>query len=608
LISELLRQAGWALNTRCGQRRLCDGCFVELRAGAVRHAETGEPLVATGAGQLVRGCEYRVAEGQDAELHIPARSLLAHEPQVVTSFRLNVSRAHDPLWQRVAGQELRLPDNLPFAEAVCQAVARQRDHDLPVRAVAALTAGESRDTKRPLAMEQRGDHWALFPLSGRSERPMYGAAIDIGTTTVVVLLVDLATGEVASTASALNAQIHLGDNVVTRINLCMTDPGMLAMLHEAVTQNTLVPLLDEALTEARISPSQLTCLVIAGNTTMLHLLTRTDPTPLGIAPFTPVFLAHRVYPASALALRFPAPAANGTEEPDAAVPPAEPTEIHALTHLLPGAAAYVGADITAGVLSSGMAYRSDTCLLVDAGTNGEIVLKHGDRMFGCATAAGPAFEGAGLNCGVRAGRGAISHVRLEGNVFAPELEIIGGGKPIGMCGTAYVDFVAQARLVDLITPTGRYTAEALGRGLVQQTEHARIFTVAHGRGKQPISVSESDIASLLQAKAAIAAGIICLLERVDLRSRDVDTLFLAGGFGFHMDLENVIRCGLLPGFRREQIRLAGNTALAGAYLALLDSGVLAEMKRVSARMEIVELNLDPNFESWYIDQLTLPEG
>ena len=708
VISELLRQAGLPLNTRCGQRGLCDGCFVELLSGTVVHAASGQTLEAAEHPLPIRGCEFQLAANRDAEIHVPARSLLAHEPQVVTSFRLNVSRAHDPLWQRVSCQDLSLRTEVAFAEALCEAVARQRDEDLPVRADDTLAALAGTPVSRlGVALEHRGDHWALLPIAGRSDRPVYGAAIDVGTTTVVVLLVDLANGEVVATASALNGQTNLGDNVLTRINLCLSEPAMVGRLQAAIAQHTLVPLLDQVLTEAGVSLAHLACLVFAGNTTMLHLLAGVDPTPLGTAPFTPVFLDHRVLPASALSLRSLSPAANssavavasadaaqsetaaatlgdcrtgpceaeaceaeaceaeaceaeaceaeaceaeaceaeaceaeaceaeaceaeaceaeaceaeaceaeaceaeacvtpplpGGPEPEASTP-----SLRALTHLLPGAAAYVGADITAGVLSSGMAYRTDTCLLVDVGTNGEIVLKHGDRLLGCATAAGPAFEGAGLKCGVRAGRGAISHIRLEGDPRHPEIEVIGGDRPIGLCGTAYVDFIAQARQVGLIGPTGRYTAEALADGLVTQPAHARIFTVAYARGKEPLVVSEADIASLLQAKAAIAAGILCLLDCVGLQSRDVDTLYLAGGFGFHMDIENVIRCGLLPGFRREQIHLAGNTSLAGAYLALLDSGVLAEIKRVSARLEIVELNLDPHFESHYIDQLSLPD-
>jgi uncharacterized 2Fe-2S/4Fe-4S cluster protein (DUF4445 family) len=275
-------------------------------------------------------------------------------------------------------------------------------------------------------------------------------------------------------------------------------------------------------------------------------------------------------------------------------------------HLLPGAAAYIGADIIAGVFSSGMAYRSDTCLLVDLGTNGEIILKRGDQMFGCATAAGPAFEGVQLTSGVRAGRGAVSHIRWEGSPPRIEVRVIGDGTPIGLCGTAYVDFVAQARGLGLLSPTGRFLDTENPDQLVPGPDGGRAMVIARGQGGRPLVVSEVDIASLLQAKAAIAAGILCLLERAAVSPRDVATLYLAGGFGFYMDVDNVIACGLLPGFETPQIQLVGNTSLAGAYLALLDSGALDEMKQISHRLEVVELNLHPGFEACYIDQLALP--
>jgi uncharacterized 2Fe-2S/4Fe-4S cluster protein (DUF4445 family) len=253
-----------------------------------------------------------------------------------------------------------------------------------------------------------------------------------------------------------------------------------------------------------------------------------------------------------------------------------------------------------------MAYRSDPCLLVDVGTNGEIVLKHGKRLIGCATAAGPAFEGAGLNCGMRAGDGAVSHIRLAGDPLRFETEVIGGGKPIGICGTAYVDFVTQAHRHGLINSRGRIAEPWRESDLIHELRHGRGFLVAQGRGQEPMVISEADVASFLQAKAAIATGVVCLLRRADLRPADIATLYLAGGFGFHMDLENLVGCGLLPGFDVSQIEVVGNTSLAGAYLALLDASVIAEMARISRTMELVELNLEPDFTAQYTDQLWLP--
>ncbi len=611
VLTDVLRRADLALNTRCGHRGLCDGCSVELLSGSLIHTATGQTVEAVETTEPIRACEHQVVLGSNAELRIPSRSLLAHEPQVVTSFCANVSRAHDPLWQRIDIPTSDIDKDEPISDAICRAVARRRDSNRPVRSGRDLdTLNSPHADSIRLAIEHCGDHWSIH--RDGSDGVALGVAIDVGTTTVVATLVDLASGEVVSTASALNAQARLGDNVLTRIQHCRNEERMVGRLQQAITRRTLGPLIDQALREASLSADQIVCLAVAGNTTMLHLLAGVNPGPMGTAPFPPVFLEHRLLRGSQLSLLRSETASNHSEQPEVVEESAATADVSTFSvdpaiHLLPGAAAYIGADIIAGVFSTGMAYQTETSLLVDMGTNGEIVLKHQDRLLGCATAAGPAFEGAGLACGVRAGRGAISHVRLNAGAQQAEIEIIGGGKPIGVCGTAYVDFVAEARRTGLIKKTGRFADVSPGQPVVRHATHGNSFVVADAPDGDPIMITEADIGSLLQAKAAIAAGIVCLLRRVGLETNDIDALYLAGGFGFHMDIENIIQCGLLPGFRPGQIRLVGNTSLAGAYLALLDSGVLEEMGRFSKRLETIELNLEPDFESQYIDQLCLPE-
>lgn len=536
-LSEILRRESMPLNTRCGQRGLCDGCVVELVRGRAVHCVTGQVVEAGAAPVELRGCEFRFDDR--SHVRIPARSLLAHEPQVVTSFRLNVARAHDPLWQHQASGN--------------------------------GTSGSNGSLPRNL-----------------------GAAIDVGTTTVAVLLVDLATGEVVGQSSAFNRQMHLGDDVLTRINLCLSDSAMVQQLQDALVKETIAPLLRKAMVFPDRQPHEdrLVCLSIAANTTMLHLLAGVDPSPMGTAPFTPAFLEHRCITAGSVRLEVPGLA------PDTPI------------HLLPSASAYVGADLCAGVLASGMLYDPGPSLLVDVGTNGEIILKQDERLLGCATAAGPAFEGARLTSGIRAGRGAIETIRFEASPFEVRTEVIGGDKPVGICGSAYIDFLAEGRRIGLLDPTGRYqTAHLPGsEKAMSRDEHGTLsLKVAHGRGREAVLVSEPDIASLLQAKAAIAAGILTLLERVGLAPSDLRKVYLAGGFGLHLDVPNAIASGLLPGFTPQQVEVVGNTSLGGAYLTLLDRNVLKEISRIGRDMEIVELNLDPGFEARYIDQLAMPE-
>jgi len=607
-LAELLRRAGLPLNTRCGRRGLCNGCVVEVLGGELRIGDSSSRSPDGPGPRHVRACECRTVPGASAEIRIPLRSRLAHEPQIVSSFRCNVSHALEPLWQRVTVPPA--PGATAYSlQALCQLVAERSARELPVSADESLaTPLPTGGPAETLALEYRGDDWLLSRSTDHSRDDALGLALDIGTTTVVGLLVNLSTGAVVATASLLNGQIALGDNVVTRINLCIQDPRQIIELQEAVTAKTISPLLAQLTADAGTCGDRIRAICVAGNTTMLHLLVGADPGPLGVAPFTPRFLSYRRVPLEQLPLEQSAndvgPQISCTRPADSA-PSARPAR-HAAVHLLPGAAAYVGADITAGVFSSGMLYRRDPCLLVDIGTNGEIVLHHGGTLVGCATAAGPAFEGAGMSCGVRAGTGAISHVRLTEEPLRAQIEVIGGGPPVGFCGTGYVDAVAQARRHGLLSPTGRMTDKARQSDLYHPLQRGRGLRLAEGRGGEPLVVSEADVASLLQAKAAIAAGILCLLNRCQLRSSDIATVYLAGGFGFHMDLDSLIGCGILPGFHRAQIEVVGNTSLAGAYLALLDAGAIEEIKRVSSLMEIVELNLEPTFTSCYIDQLYLP--
>jgi uncharacterized 2Fe-2S/4Fe-4S cluster protein (DUF4445 family) len=334
--------------------------------------------------------------------------------------------------------------------------------------------------------------------------------------------------------------------------------------------------------------------VVAGNTTMLHLLAGENPKSMGVHPFEAGFLGSRVLAVPGLVK--------------------SPCRVH----LLPGFSAYVGADLTAGMFATGMIYEEGPALLVDVGTNGEIVAKAGGRIVGCATAAGPAFEGAGLSCGMRAVRGAIERLKLrvdEAGVLALEFDVIGGSggaeaRPAGLCGSAYVDFLWEGRRVGLLQGNGRFVArEKLPKGAhVETGAQGRRFRIcqngAPGEGGA-LWITEGDIVKLLQAKAAIGAGIGMLLGVIGARAREVRKLYLAGGFGMHLSLEHAIGCGMLPGFLPGQVEIAGNASLGGAYLALHDKSLLDEMEVARQRFEAVELNLMAGFEDAYIDNLSL---
>lgn len=517
-LADVLRRQGLPLNTRCGQRGVCEGCVIELLDGAILPLHDGGTIRAHGNAIEVRACTMRLPESGRLTLRLPPRSLLAHRPQVLTDFAINIPWAHDPLFQG------------------------------------------------PLA-----------------------AAIDIGTTTVVVALIDLADGNVLTRAAAFNRQMHLGDDVLSRINLCMIDKANIHAMRHAVVAETIAPLLDQCLREAGRRIDDLAGLTIAGNTTMLHLLIGADPTSMGLSPFTPTFLDHHITAAGAIGLS------------------AMPVDLP--IHLLPGAAAYIGADVVAGALASGLIYDDGPSLLIDIGTNGEIILGRAGHLTACATAAGPAFEGAGLAAGTRAGDGAISHLTLHENPAIISFQVIGDAAAIGLCGSAYIDLIGEGRRLGLIDDRGRYRFDACGGAFAEYRAELDQLTglrLATGQGKRPLMVTERDLATLMQAKAAIAAGTLTLLHNQGLTPDQVRRVYLAGGFGMHLNLTSAIRAGLLPGFTPDQITLIGNSSLAGAYLATVDQSAIAALSSIAADLRTVELNLDPGFESRYIEQLLLP--
>ena len=487
--------------------------------------------------------------------------------------------------------EVQLPDGVvsgPGPVRACQArvagEASVRLH-LPerTRLDVAAQVGEVFLTDAPFQLDPP------FPVRGNSDTVF---ACDLGTTTAVVAVADLATGAVLARAGGYNAQVRFGDNVLTRI-AAAADPAVRQAAQAAAVRETILPLLAKACARAGRDPSRLAGGTVAGNTTMLHLLAGEDPRTLGFAPFTPVFLESRTLTLGQLGLV--SGGENGNLAPDLPV------------ILLPGFGSYVGADLVAGVQATGLVFDDAPGLLVDIGTNGEIVLHHEGRILATAAAAGPAFEGAGLTSGTRAHEGAVSDIVLAGDPFRIDARTI-GNRPVdrspGICGSAYLDFLAEGRRLGLLAPSGRFNRkcyDSLPAAFRDQDEFGLVLRLA-----DQARISEVDVAGLLQAKAAIGAAIGTLLAAADLTPARIGRLDLAGGFGLHLNVPNAIAIGLLPGFRPEQVRVVGNTSLAGALLAALDRSALDDMKALAGQARCLELNLQPGFSDRYLDELALP--
>jgi uncharacterized 2Fe-2S/4Fe-4S cluster protein (DUF4445 family) len=423
----------------------------------------------------------------------------------------------------------------------------------------------------------------------------YGIAFDIGTTTVVGMLMDLRKGVPAAVRSALNEQAIFGADVISRISHVMLDDDGMEQLHGKIIQ-TLNKLIRQLLAEGGVEPSEVYEVVVAGNATMLHLLMGLDPEAIGVTPFIPV--VEEMVRVSAGELRL---------------------EIHprAQVHTLPHLGAYVGADLVAGLLATGLAQEKGVRLLVDVGTNGEIILGSAARTVSTAAPAGPAFEGAQIEHGMRASDGAIEGVVIGDETV--ELQVIGDVPPVGLCGSALVDAVAQLRLRGLMDQSGRMLTQEqaaarfhpeIARRMIAVKGGMLAFVLAweneSGNGRQ-IILTQRDIRELQFAKAAIASGIDVVMRELGVSAGDLEEIYLAGSFGSYIDPQSARIIGLVPPVPVDRIKAVGNAAGEGAKMALLSFREREVARSLPTFVEYHELSGRADFNDSFIAVLQFPD-
>lgn len=409
------------------------------------------------------------------------------------------------------------------------------------------------------------------------------AAIDIGTTTVAVSLVDSERGKIIGSASDYNRQIHYGDNVISRIAFAGESKDNLLQMQRCVIADTINPLIRGICEKCGICEKEIKQVSIAGNTVMTHLFFGISPASIGVMPFEPELKVFPPVKASALAL-----AAN----PDAVV------------IAVAAASGYIGGDVVAGVEVSGIKDNRDgVTVLLDIGTNCETVLSDGKNLFSCASAAGPAFEGAGIGCGCRASAGAIEHIEFDSSLDF-KISVIGGGQPSGICGSAMIDFIAEARTCGLLNEMGRFDLQMLEKA--NRLMKLGNINACRISSEPDVYISEKDLEQILKAKAAVFAGLQTLCGTQGYKFSDIGCLFLAGGFAQYINVDNAIKIGMLPAIKRDNFDVIGNSSLAGAVLNAIDLDAGARMLAVSANIKDIVLNTVPEFEFNYIDALMLP--
>jgi uncharacterized 2Fe-2S/4Fe-4S cluster protein (DUF4445 family) len=425
----------------------------------------------------------------------------------------------------------------------------------------------------------------LQPGHGADSAPLWGIAVDIGTTTVSVWLVDLVSGQVAAQAAEYNRQIACGEDVISRIVYAgKNDDGR--ELRRLVLE-TINELVARACRRAQAEPQAVVKATVAGNSSMIHLLLGVPAETIRLAPFVtaaneiPLFLAAEV----------------GLDiHPEATV------------DCLPGVASYVGADITGGALAAGLDQTDKITLFLDIGTNGEMALGNGDWLVACACSAGPAFEGAGVGDGMRATRGAIEEVWIHSETYEASWRAIGNGRPRGICGSGLLSLLAELFVTGLVDKAGNFNS-SLPSPRLRRTDSGWEYVVAwanetdHGRD---ITITRVDVDNLLRAKAAIYAGFTVLGERVGVPLEMVEQVLIGGAFGKYVNVEKAVQIGLLPDMPWECFHFLGNTSVQGAYLALLDRQARQRIDHIAARMTYVELSADNTFYDAFTSALFLP--
>jgi len=568
-LHEALRNAGYAVVSPCGGAGWCGKCIVKA-AGALSEPTESELKKLIGKEgcrlacqtTILGDCEVWLDESKDARIQTEGTVTLKLDPRVKV-YKLTVMK--DTL-------SLQKSDEARFKDAYFASSGRHCT--LPLSAMQALYALRDMQDMCAVVCDDR----VLTVLPGDEVPKIYGAAVDIGTTTVVAYLYDLLTGTRLAVKSGMNAQKTYGDDVISRISYGDTEENGVLNLATAI-RSQLNDLIAQLCSAASCKAEDIYHMTVAGNTVMEHLFAGLDPSAIARAPFTPVSLMGLDADASEFGI---------------CIHP------NAVLSLLPCIAGYVGGDITAGIYASDLASKDELSLFVDIGTNGEMALGNKEKLLACAVAAGPAFEGGRITYGMNGVEGAVSKAEVRDNALS--ISVIGDAKAIGICGSGLVDLAAAALEIGAIDETGRMVeedeAEGLAAELLSEDNDGMCMKVADG-----VYLTESDIRQLQLAKSAVMAGIEVLADTYGVSMQDVKKLYLAGGFGNYIDRSSAAKIGLLPDVLAQTAESLGNAAGMGAIKALLDKNAASEMSEILAKTQYIELSGNAAFNDAYIDHM-----
>jgi len=589
-----LKRAGTYLVASCGGKGICGKCKVKVIKGHCEIVSHGKLTEKERKTNIVLACQAIPVE--DVLIDIPKESQLALGDKIAFAKTKNLfeylksySVTVNPAVKRIR-VELSPPtisDSIGDLERLERALD---DNGLPKMRFSHRFISTMSQTLREAnwkvefsyVQQNEDTAEAISLVSPENYNIQCGIAVDIGTTTVVVYLVDLLDGDIIDIGSTYNSQMRYGDDVITRI-IHATEGGGLQELRNAVVTdiNTIVGSLTE---RHNIKRHEVEAVTIAGNTTMSQIFWGLNPASIREEPYIPTLNNFPLWKADMAHL-----------------------SINALSpiYTVPCVASYVGGDIVAGVLASKMYRKQEMALFMDIGTNGEIVIGNDELLMTCACSAGPCFEGSGIRCGMRATSGAIESVKIDPLSYEPLISVIGDGKPLGICGSGMIDAISEMFLTGIIDQKGKYVTGKTSRVREGEDGYEYLF-YRDELAQKEIVLTEVDIENMLRAKAAIYGGMVSLLNEVGLSLDAIERVYIAGGFGNYLNVERAIILGMLPDLPIDRFVFMGNTSIAGAYLCLLSEELRKEAEEIASRMTYIELSVLRRFMDEYLSALFLP--
>lgn len=596
---EAARLAGVEIELPCAGEGTCGRCIVRVTRGEVDSDSLGLLPDAVLAQGYVQACTARVIDapltvevrGQPARPDGPSCDDDAH--RLVDAALLPTLEDLDPFVAKwlLAVSPPQLEDGLSDLDRLTQAI-RSGGHPqevvyaLPVlRAAAGAVRADGGRVTATVARAKDKYHVIRIE-AGSTLARLHGIAVDVGTTTIAVQLVELSSGQILATHTDYNAQIACGMDVISRINYAARPRGLEELRTRVL--GTINRLICEAAVGCSVSPSEISEAVVSGNTVMTHLLLGLEPEHIRLEPYTPTVLRPPLLVASQVGL---------------AIGPDSPVQIS------PCVGSYLGGDITAGLLCTGLADASERLsLFIDVGTNGELVVGGREFLMGCACSAGPAFEGGGIGCGMRATAGAVEKVSVDPSSARPTCSTIGGALPEGICGSGMIDLLANLLRTGWIDRKGCFDRSRSSPFIEVEGKRTRYVIVpADGSATgRPIVISETDIENIIRAKAAIYSAVALMLHHAGLEFADLGRIYIAGSFGRSLDPEQTTLIGLTPDVPRDRFRYLGNASLTGSYMCLVSQRHRRRQLELARRVTYIELSADPAFMDQYTAALFLP--